>query len=125
MSAAQKSSGAGARSRREDPAGHVRMSVAERREFQRNRVVLQAKLKINGESFSAELLDISTGGAQLRCSVVPGAGAVIGVELDGFGVLPARVVRRLPKTVAVEFDLAKKQRDEFVERLNALLKARV
>ena len=62
-----------ATSRRSDPAGHVRLSVAERRQYRRNAVNAEATLTINNEVYSAELLDISTGGAQLRCSVVPRA----------------------------------------------------
>ncbi len=123
MKTAQHSSSTGIGARRGDPTGHVRMSVAERREFRRDSVALRAALKINSESFSAEILDISAGGAQLRCSVVPRAGIEILLEMDGLGVLPARVIRRLPKTIAVEFTIPETQRADFAEKLDMLLKA--
>ncbi|MCK9993206.1 MAG: hypothetical protein Dbin4_01726 [Alphaproteobacteria bacterium] len=112
-----------ASSRRSDPTGHVRLSVAERREYRRNPVKADAMLTINNEVYSAELLDISTGGAQLRCAVVPRNGMDVCFGLKGFGEVPARVVRRLPKSVALEFDLTHLQRAEFAEKLDRLIKA--
>ncbi|MGK2871399.1 MAG: PilZ domain-containing protein [Alphaproteobacteria bacterium] len=123
MSAAWQSSDFGARALRRDAARHVRLSVAERRQFKRGLVALHVNLKINGETFSAELLDISAGGAQLRCSIVPRDGAKIDVEVSGFGLIRACVVRRLPKAIAVEFDLTELQRAEFAEKLDRLLTA--
>ncbi len=109
--------------RRSDPAGHIRLSVSERRQYRREAPVLQTTLKINDEAYSAELLDISSGGARVRCSVVPKAGAEIIIGLEGFGELPAQVVRRLPSAVAVEFKLPPLQYAEFTERLDRLVKA--
>jgi PilZ domain len=109
--------------RRGDPAGHVRLSVSERRQYRRDAPLLQTTLRINDEAYSAELLDISTGGARVRCSVVPKAGAEIIIGLEGFGDLPAQVVRRLPSAVAVEFKLAPLQYAEFSERLDQIVKA--
>jgi PilZ domain len=109
--------------RRGDPAGHVRLSVSERRQYRRDAPVLQTTLRINDEAYSAELLDISTG-ARIRCSVVPKAGAEIIIGLEGFGDLPAQVVRRLPSAVAVEFKLLPLQYAEFSERLDRVVKAR-
>jgi len=123
MRTASQKNDAGVDTRRRDPAGHVRMSVAERRQYWRGAVTLSATLKINSESFSAELVDISAGGAQLRCSVVPRAGMLISIELEGFGAIPARVIRRLPRTIAVEFDLSETHRAEIAEKLDRLLKA--
>lgn len=123
MSAAWPGGETGPRLRREDNTRHVRLSVTERREFWRGSCALSATLILNNEAFSAELLDISAGGAQLRCSVVPGEGAEIGIEVSGFGLLHARVVRRLPKGIAVEFYFTELQRAEFSERLELLLKA--
>jgi|GWRWMinimDraft_1066009.scaffolds.fasta_scaffold00615_2 hypothetical protein len=123
MRAASRNNDAGVDTRRRDPAGHVRLSVAERRQYRRGAVTLSATLKINDESFSAELVDISVGGAQLCCSVVPGAGMLISIELEGFGAVPARVIRRLPRAIAVEFDLPETHRAEIAEKLDRLLKA--
>jgi len=123
MRTASRNNDAGVDTRRRDPAGHVRMSAAERRQYRRGAVALSATLKINSESFSAELVDISAGGAQLRCSVVPGAGMLISIELEGVGAIPARVIRRLPRTIAVEFDLPETHRAEIAEKLDRLLKA--
>lgn len=109
--------------RREDPVAHVRMSSSERRQYRRNVVDLEVTLNINNESFSAELLDISTGGARLRCSVVPRTGIDIILDLEGYGELPATVVRRLPTALAIEFKLPPLQQAEFSERLDRLIKA--
>lgn len=123
MRTASRNNDVGIDTRRRDPVGHVRMSVAERRQYRRGALALSAALKINGETFSAELVDISAGGAQLRCSVVPREGMQISIELEGFGELPARVVRRLPRAMAVEFGLPETCRAEFMEKLDRLLKA--
>jgi len=109
--------------RRGDPTGHVRMSVSERRQHNRGELALEASMKINNESYSAEILDISSGGARLRCSVVPRNGAGIAISLDGFVDLPAVVVRRLPTSIAVEFRLPPLQYAEFSEKLERILKA--
>lgn len=109
--------------RRGDPTGHVRMSVSERRQNRRGELSLEASLKINNETYSAEILDISSGGARLRCSVVPRNGASIAISLDGFADLPAVVIRRLPTAIAVEFRLPPLQYAEFSERLDRMLKA--
>jgi hypothetical protein len=100
----------------------VRLSVSERRQFKRDAIAMRATLRINQESYSAELLDISVGGAQLRCSLVPRTGLLISIETEGLGVIPARVVRRLPRTIAVEFDIPETRRTEFKEKLDRLLK---
>lgn len=109
--------------RRGDPIGHVRMSVSERRKYRRDELSLSVTLTMNGESYSAEITEISAGGAQLRCSIVPKNGADILVGLAGYGDLPARVVRRLPSAIAIEFKLPPLQYAEFAERLEILLKA--
>ena len=109
--------------RRSDPAGHVRMSATERRFYRRGRIATPATMKFHDESFTVELVDISAGGAQLRCSVVLRAGVEISIELHGLGALPARVVRRLPNSIAVAFDLSDSLREALAARLDALITA--
>lgn len=124
MKLSQQAGGLLPATRRGDPAGHVRLSASERRQYRRDAPLLQTTLRINDEAYSAELLDISTGGARVRCSVVPKTGAEIIIGLEGFGDLPAQVVRRLPSAVAVEFKLLPLQYAEFSERLDRVVKAR-
>lgn len=120
MEHAHRGSHVAAFSRRGDPIGHVRMSVSERRLYRRGRIAADATIKIHDETFSAELLDISAGGARLRCSVVPRAGTEIGVEVQGIGSFQAKVIRRLPNCVAVEFHFSENQRSLVAEKLDSL-----
>lgn len=110
-------------SRRGDPTGHIRLSVAERRVYRRGVISAQINLKIQNENYPGELVDISAGGAQLRCSVVLRIGAEIEVEINQDGVFPARVIRRHPKTIAVEFIFPESRREKLVEKLNQLIQA--
>lgn len=114
----QKTDGWG---RRIDPAAHVRLHAAERRRHRRGEIHLHAVLRYESEAFVAQLTDISAGGAQLRCSLVPRLGAMIEMETEEFGKLSARVVRRLPRSLAVEFELPEEERMEFTDRLDGLL----
>ena len=114
----QKTDGWG---RRIDPAAHVRLHAAERRRCRRGRIHLHVILKYENESFAAHLTDISEGGAQLRCSLVPRVGTRILLETKELGILMARVVRRLPRSLAVEFELPEGERMDLADRLDALL----
>lgn len=114
----QKTDGWG---RRIDPAAHVRLHAAERRRHRRGEIHLHAVLRYESEVFVAQLTDISAGGAQLRCSLVPRLGAMIEMETEEFGSLSARVVRRLPRSLAVEFEFQEVERMEFTDRLDGLL----
>ncbi len=125
MKAGGRTSLAGTASRRGDPNGHVRLSAAERRNYRRSAVTMPALIRLTSEVYEANLIDISPGGAQLRCSVVPRIGADVGIELNGFDIIPARVVRRLPQSIAVEFDMPQHQRDKFAVALDALLKSKL
>ncbi|MFZ5834872.1 MAG: PilZ domain-containing protein [Pseudomonadota bacterium] len=120
MEYAHQSSHMAALSRKGDPIGHVRMSLSERRQYQRGRIAAEARVKIHDETFAAELLDISAGGARLRCSVVPRAGTEIGVEVQGIGAFQAKVIRRLPNCIAVEFHFSENLRSLFAEKLDSL-----
>lgn len=121
MKTAQPSSQSGAYSRRGDPTGHIRMSVTERRNHRRGAITSQAKLIIRNESYTAVIVDISAGGAQVRCTVVPRTGTEIAIEISGLGLLPARVIRRLPNSIAVEFYLTPSQRETFAATLDTMI----
>ncbi len=125
MSAAWLGGEIGARRRTQDNSRHLRLSVSEHRQHQRCALALRVTLKINGECFSADLLDISLSGALLRCSVVLREGARIEIAIDEIGALDAHVVRRLPKGIAAEFDLTEQQRVWFAQKMELLLKAPV
>lgn len=110
--------------RRSDPIGYVHLRGAERRVYRRGTISAPATLKIHGENFSVELVDISVGGAQIRCSVVPAAGADIIIEVHGVGTLPATVIRRsLSHIIAVEFNLDDELREKFSAKLETLIMA--
>ena len=108
--------------RRIDPAAHVRLHAAERRRHRRGEIHLHAVLRYEKEAFAAHLTDISAGGAQLRCSLVPRVGAVIELETKEFGILMARVVRRLPRSLAVEFELPENEMTDFTGRVDSLFR---
>ena len=120
MKTANNSSEMDARPRRGDPARHVRLSLSERRRFQRGAIGVRASLIIQNESYTADILDISAGGAQLRCPVVLRPGAGIEIEISGLGLLQARVLRRSPNSISLEFDQSETQRAELAAALAAL-----
>lgn len=106
--------------RRSDPAGHVPVSIPERRRFSRGVIASEIRLHMDEEYYTAELIDISAGGAQLRSPVVPRVGAKITVEVERLGAVAARVVRRLSNSIAIEFELPETMCEEFVRRLEGL-----
>ncbi|MEQ1889919.1 MAG: PilZ domain-containing protein [Alphaproteobacteria bacterium] len=123
MKPAPEGNQATALKRRGDPAGHVRLRVSERRFYRRGTISTPAILKIYDESYAVELVDISLSGAQIRCAIVPRAGTEIDIEMRGVGIMPARVIRRLPNSFAVEFNLCEKLRSVFAAALDTLVMA--
>lgn len=122
MSAAWRSGGMGAASRKKDPASHVHMSAAERRHYRRGHMAMDVSVHIQNESFDAIVVDVSVGGAQVRSSFVPRIGVVISMTMQEFGCLNARVVRRLQNSFAVEFDPADPQFPKWAHTVEKLLK---
>lgn len=106
--------------RRSDSASHVRTGIPERRRFSRGVIASEIRLHLDDEYYTAELIDISAGGAQLRSLVVLRVGAKIIVEVERLGAMAARVVRRLSNSIAIEFELSETMREEFVRRLQGL-----
>ena len=106
-----------ARVRETDPASHVRMTVSERRKFARGVFSWNARLRLGTDVFSADLIDLSAGGARVCSSLVPRLDIELLLEVDKIGVFAARVIRRFSNSFALEFDLSDEQREALEAQL--------
>ena len=108
--------------RRADPIGYVHMSVSESRHHLRHALSLGAALKLRHESFQAELI---IGHIRRRCAIALFGRARTGMDiivwLEGFGDMPAPVIRGLPSALAVAFDLPPLHYAEFAGRSGGMM----
>ncbi len=105
---------------RADSSDHIQLSLPERRRFSRSAICSNLRLLVNDESYAAKLIDISPSGAQVRTTVVPRMGVNIIIEVERLGAIPARVVRRLSNSIAIEFELPENMREDFIRRVEEL-----
>ena len=76
---------------------------AERRQFRRKAVIWAAKLETDHGVFDCITLDLSLGGARLRCSrTIPLLEPAI-LVLDKFGKFPSEVVWTTPTEIGLQF----------------------
>ncbi|MBI3506004.1 MAG: PilZ domain-containing protein [Proteobacteria bacterium] len=93
--------------------------AAERREFERFKVDMPARLIAAGNATDTRVTDLSRGGAQVAGTYQLRAGTEVAVELSGTR-LTARVARMAPGTMGVTF-----RQDQASDRLLAPILARV
>ena len=96
----------------------------ERRRSKRLRVSLGGRLFVPGEEREAacEIIDMSAGGAQIACEIVPPPQADVVLYMDGFGRLEATVVRAAKGessdgTFGVRFNCTALKRERIAEQL--------
>jgi hypothetical protein len=97
----------------------VAQAKAERRRFLRVQVDLSARLFVPGDGREAKckVIDLSPGGAQLDCEVVPVADTAIVLYIDGFGRFEGTVARPEGSTFGVKFNCSALKRERVVEQL--------
>ena len=76
---------------------------AERRQFRRKAVIWAAKLETDHGVFDCITLDLSLGGARLRCSRSIALLEPTTLVLDKFGRFPGEVVWTTPTEIGVQF----------------------
>jgi hypothetical protein len=92
---------------------------AERRQFKRFRVAFKAKLFARSESETdCELVDLSAGGAAIRCSETLVLGETLVLYIDGFGRYDAVCARFADGAAGLRFVCGDAKRKRLIEKLN-------
>jgi len=96
---------------------------AERRRFRRVRVDLPGRLFLPGDGREARcsVVDLSPGGAAIRCETVPEMGMPVVLYVDGFGRFEGVVARRDGGNFGVSFHCTASKRERTAEQLTLFL----
>jgi hypothetical protein len=102
-----------------DAGSVVASAGAERRRFRRVRIDLPGRLFIPSDNREARctVLDLSPGGAAVGCEIVPDAGTLVVLYIDGFGRFEGNVVRRDGEGFGVAFVCSPSKRERTAEQL--------
>ena len=97
----------------------VAKAGAERRRFRRVEVGLPGRLFIPADSREARctITDLSPGGAAVSCEIVPDAGALVVLYVDGFGRFEGKVVRAGGADFGIAFVCTPSKRERTAEQL--------
>ena len=97
----------------------VAKAGAERRRFRRVEVGLPGRLFIPADSREARctITDLSPGGAAVSCEIVPDAGALVVLYVDGFGRFEGKVVRAGGTGFGIAFVCTPSKRERTAEQL--------
>lgn len=97
----------------------VARAKADRRRYKRVRVDLTGRLFVpaNGSESRCEIVDMSPGGAAVRCDLNPAAETPVVVYVDGFGRFEGVVVRNFEDCFAVRFVCSALKRERIAEQL--------
>ncbi|HWU25234.1 MAG TPA: PilZ domain-containing protein [Rhizomicrobium sp.] len=92
---------------------------AERRQFKRVRVELAGRLFVPSDNreASCQVVDISTGGAQINCEIVPALDETVVLYIDNFGRFEGIVVRPEEGNFGVRFQCSAMKREKLAEQL--------
>ena len=92
---------------------------AERRQFKRFRVAFKGKLFARSESESdCALVDLSAGGAAIRCNETLALGEPLVIYIDGFGRYDAVCARYADGLAGLRFVCGDAKRKRLIEKLN-------
>ncbi len=96
---------------------------AERRRFRRVRVDLPGRLFLPGDGREARcsVVDLSPGGAALRCETVPEHGTPVVLYIDGFGRFEGAVARQDGGSFGIAFHCTPSKRQRTAEQLTLFL----
>ncbi len=92
-----------------------------RREHRRILVSNPATVTTDGEEIPGRILNISAGGAGIRMDVQLMDNTRITVNIENFGIVPAKVVRRLQDGVAVKFELSAEKEKRFIQQITDIV----
>jgi hypothetical protein len=101
----------------------VARARAERRRFRRVRVDLPGRLFMpsDGREARCSVVDLSPGGAAIRCETLPDAGMPVVLYVDGFGRFEGVVARQDGGSFGVCFQCTPSKRERTAEQLTLFL----
>ncbi len=96
---------------------------AERRRFRRVRVDLPGRLFMpaDGREARCSVVDLSPGGAAIRCETIPDDGCPVVLYVDGFGRFEGIVARKDGSGFGVSFHCTASKRERTAEQLTLFL----
>jgi hypothetical protein len=97
------------------PAGAV-----EQRQFERIRVSFSGKLFVPAESSTVDctVVDLSAGGAGVRCEDAPPLHTFVVLYIDGMGRYDAVALRYVDRVLGLQFQCREAKRKRLIEKLN-------
>ncbi|MEH6525199.1 MAG: PilZ domain-containing protein [Sneathiella sp.] len=92
-----------------------------RRAYRRVLVSNSTTISHDGDQYQAKVLNISAGGAGISLDVRLEDQTRISVNVENFGVIPARVVRQLRDGVGVKFELSEEKEQAFIKQVTKIV----
>jgi hypothetical protein len=101
----------------------VARARAERRRFRRVRVDLPGRLFMpsDGREDRCSVVDLSPGGAAIRCETIPDPGMPVVLYVDGFGRFEGVVARQDGGSFGISFQCTPSKRERTAEQLTLFL----
>ena len=92
-----------------------------RREHRRILVSNPTTVTTGDGEIPGRILNISAGGAGIRMDVQLMDNTRITVNIENFGVVPAKVVRQMQDGVAVKFELSAEKEKRFIQQITEIV----
>ncbi len=103
----------------EDRKAVVERAKAERRQFKRVPVDLSGRIFVPSDNREApcQVVDLSPGGAQVNCELVPAVDEAVVIYIDKFGRFEGTVVRPEGGNFGIRFQCSAMKREKLAEQL--------
>lgn len=92
-----------------------------RRAHRRVLVSNSTSISHDGDQYQAKVLNISAGGAGISLDVRLADKSRISVNVENFGIIPARVVRQMRNGVGVKFDMSEEKEQAFIKQVTKIV----
>ncbi|USG60026.1 PilZ domain-containing protein [Sneathiella marina] len=74
-----------------------------------------------GDQYQAKVLNISAGGAGISLDVRLADQSRISVNVENFGIIPARVVRQMRDGIGVKFEMSEEKEQAFIRQVTKIV----
>ncbi len=92
-----------------------------RREHRRILVSKPATVRTEDDEFTGRILNISAGGAGICMDVRLMDKTRITVNIENFGLVPAKVVRQMQDGIGVKFEMSEEKEKRFIEQITDIV----
>jgi PilZ domain len=95
--------------------------IKNRRSHRRVIVSNSTTISHQEDSYEAKILNISAGGAGICLEVRLANQSLVSVNVENFGIFPARIIRQMQNGVAVKFEMSEQKENKFIELVTSII----